>query len=43
MRFRQALDKIIEYSFALDGEKKNLNELRGRVLFEDIYAPMDLI
>ena len=41
MRFRQALDKIIEYSFALDGEKKNLNELRGRVLFEDIYAPMD--
>ncbi|MCK4277990.1 MAG: hypothetical protein KAW82_02225, partial [Desulfurellaceae bacterium] len=41
MRFKQALNKIIEYSLTLDEEKKDLDELRGRVLFEDMYAPMD--
>jgi len=41
MRFKQALNKIIEYSLTLDGEKKDLDELRGRVLFEDICTPMD--
>jgi molybdopterin molybdotransferase len=42
MKFKPALNKILEYTVALDKEEKDLNEVLGRILFNDIYAPIDL-
>ncbi|MCD6223701.1 MAG: molybdopterin molybdenumtransferase MoeA, partial [Deltaproteobacteria bacterium] len=41
MKFKSALNKILEHTVALDKEEKELDEVLGRILFNDIYAPMD--